>query len=99
MLDDPIPINFGNAGCPAMVRRGAGQWGSCPGEPTHAGFVDHAAGYRPGVRFRVFPCDRHTGQVDDPAPMTDDDRAELEHRREQVRLAMAGKPYDRPGRC
>jgi hypothetical protein len=27
--------------------------------------------------------------------MTAEDRAELEHRREQERLAMAGRPYER----
>jgi hypothetical protein len=55
VLDDPTLTNYGHAGCPAMARRGVGQWISCSGQPTQAEFIDHAAGYPPGVRFKVFP--------------------------------------------
>ena len=44
MLDDPVPINYGNPGCPAMVRRGAGQWTSCGGEPVVVGYVGGRGG-------------------------------------------------------
>ena len=36
MFDDPTPVNFGNAGCPAMVRYGHGQWASCGPNPNWA---------------------------------------------------------------
>jgi hypothetical protein len=34
--------------------------------------------------------------VDKTVAITDADRAELEHRRAQIRVALAGKPYQRP---
>ena len=50
--NDPVPINFGNPGCPAMVRYGSGNGTSCRREPTPAGYVAHRR-----KRHRVFPCD------------------------------------------
>ena len=88
---DPIPINYGNAGCPAMVRHVVGQYTSCGGPPTHAGYVR----VKGKGRIRVFPCTEHACQVDGAAPMTNEDRAELEGRREQNRRALAGLPYER----
>jgi hypothetical protein len=43
----------------------------------------------------VFPCAAHVDHLDQPRPMTDVDRAELAHRREQWRRAKAGQPYEK----
>jgi hypothetical protein len=97
MLDDPTPTNFGSAGCPAMVRWGHGQWQACGGRPEFAGHLtvsEHVPVDRRGT-YRLFTCSVHTRLVKDPEPMTAADRAELERRREQERLALAGKPYER----
>ena len=96
-LDDPTPVCFSNPGCPAMVRYGHGQWTSCRAEPELAGFLtvsEHVPVDRRGT-YLLFTCRAHIGLVTDPRPMTDEDRAELEHRREQERLGLAGRPYDR----
>jgi hypothetical protein len=79
VLDDPVPINYGNTGCPATVRRGAGQWTSCGSQPVVAGNVNG----RGRERHRVFPCARHSELVQDVQPLTDEDRAEVERRREE----------------
>jgi hypothetical protein len=96
-LDDPTPINFGNAGCPAMVRCNRGQWGSCGSEPELAGYLTVTAHVPVDMRgtYRIFVCLDHTRLVDDSEPMSAEDRADLEHRREQERLALAGRRYDR----
>jgi hypothetical protein len=52
LLDDPTPVNFGNDGCPAMVRWGHGQWVACPAEPELAGFrtiTEHVPATRRGT--------------------------------------------------
>jgi hypothetical protein len=77
LLDDPTPLCFGNAGCPAMVRRGAGQWTSCGADPVAAGYVGCGQD-----RHRVFPCAAHRQCVDDLQPLTEDDRAEVQRRRD-----------------
>jgi hypothetical protein len=97
MLDDPTPVCFGNPGCPAMIRRNRGQWGSCPAEPEFAGYlsiIEHVLVDRRGI-YVLFTCRAHTALVTDPRPMTEADRAELEHRQEQWRLGLAGRPYER----
>jgi hypothetical protein len=97
VLDDPTPTNFGNAGCPGMVRYGHGQWTSCGAEPEVAGFPDRSE-YVPVARrgtYLLFTCRAHIRLVTDPRPMTEADRTELEHRREQDRLGLAGRPYER----
>jgi hypothetical protein len=97
VLDDPSPINYGNAGCVAMVRYGHGQWTSCGAEPELAGHLtvsEHVPVGRRGT-YRLFVCPDHTRLLNDPQPMSAGDRAELEHRREQERLALAGKRYER----
>ena len=97
MLDDPTPICYGNAGCPAMVRYGHGQWNSCGGEPVLAGHLtitEHVPVARRGT-YRLFVCLAHARLVDGATRMTDQDRAELTHRREQERLGLAGRPYER----
>lgn len=90
MSDLPAPINFGHPGCPAMVRRGEGQWASCTADPTHAALVG-----RPAVR--VFVCPTHLGlpQLRDVTPMSDEDRAELDGRVVQHERALAGLRYER----
>jgi hypothetical protein len=67
--------------------------GTPQGVPTHAAIwlVPHS-----GKRWKVFLCDAHRGQVDGASLLTEDDRAELEHRHRQEQLALAGKPYLRP---
>jgi hypothetical protein len=97
VLDDPTPVCFGNAGCPAMARYGRGQWTSCGAEPELAGYLtvtEHVPVAQRGI-YRLFVCLAHAYLVDGAAPMTEADRAELEHRREQERLALAGKRYER----
>jgi hypothetical protein len=76
-----------------MIRCGVGQYTSCSAPPTHSGYV-RAKGK--GL-IRVFPCDQHAGQVDAAAPMTDEDRAELDGRIAQFQRALAGLPYERVG--
>jgi hypothetical protein len=88
-LYDPTPINYGAPGCPAMIRRGTGQWDSCSGTPEFAGTVGR--GQR---RYRVFACAAHVEHLDDPRSMTDDDRAELAHRRAQWERAKAGSSFE-----
>jgi hypothetical protein len=88
-LHDPVPMNYGVPGCPAMIRAGAGQWAHCPRTPAFAGTV----GEDPR-RYRVFPCELHVGHVDDPQPITDKDRAALERRREQWARAKRGLPFE-----
>jgi hypothetical protein len=58
MLDDPTPVNFGNAGCVAMVRCNRGQWGSCGGEPELAGYLTITARVAVDKRgtYRLFVC-------------------------------------------
>jgi hypothetical protein len=46
-------------------------------------------------RYRLFVCLAHARLVDGASPMTDQDRAELAHRRAQERLGLAGRPYER----
>jgi hypothetical protein len=61
-VDDPTPINFGNAGCPAMVRYGHGQWTSCGAEPVVAGYrivSEYAPVDRRGT-YLLFICRGHT---------------------------------------
>ena len=93
MLDgDPVPLTPA-AGCGAAVRTGmGGSWRSCGGVPEFAGeyLFQHER-----ERFLIFTCAEHCSQVPGSHPITGDERAELEHRREQVRLALAGKPYRR----
>ena len=89
-LRDPVPINYGVPGCPAMVREVVGQWDHCAGTPAFAGTV--GKGRR---RYLVFACAAHVGHVDRPWPMTDDDRAELAQRREQWARAKAGQSFER----
>ncbi len=89
-LHDPTPINYGVPGCPALVRRVVGQWDHCSGSPEFAGTVGE--GRR---RYLVFACAAHVEHLDDPRPMTDEDRAELAHRREQWQRAKAGLPFER----
>jgi hypothetical protein len=90
LLHDPTPLNYGVPGCPAMVRRGVGQWDHCPRTPAFAGTVGQ--GRR---RYRVFACAAHVEHLDDPRPMTDDDRAEFAQRREQWAKAKARQPFER----
>jgi hypothetical protein len=40
-------------------------------------------------------CLAHARLLDGAAPMTDEVWAELEHRRKQERLGLAGRPYER----
>jgi hypothetical protein len=97
VLDDPTPINCGNAGCPAMIRYATGHWRSCYAEPEPAGHLT-ITGHVPVARrgtYRLFVCPAHARLVDGAQPMTDQDRAELGHRREQERLGLAGRPYER----
>ena len=91
--DDPVPLRPA-AGRAAAVHRHSGQWASCPGVPTHAAvwLVPHSR-----KRWKVFLCGNHCGEVDSAWLITEDDRSELEYRREQERLALAGKPYRRLG--
>ena len=69
------------------MRRSAGvRWlpdrlRACPGQPTR--------------HLRLVTCSAHTRLVNDPQPMSVDDWVELEHRRQQGRLALAGKPFER----
>jgi hypothetical protein len=86
----------GNAGCPAMVRYGTGQWCSRYAEPELAGHLtitDHVPVARRGTCG--CSCLAHARFVDGAQPMTDEDRAELMHRREQERLGLAGRRYER----
>ena len=46
-------------------------------------------------RYRVFSCAAHVGHLDQPRAMSDDDRAELAHRREQWAKAKAGQQFER----
>ena len=80
---DSTPTNFGAAGCPAMVRCNRGQWGSCGSEPELAGHLTVTAHVTVDKRdtYRLFVCPAHTRLVNDPQPMSAEDRAELEHRR------------------
>jgi hypothetical protein len=87
---DPTPVNFGVPGCPAMVRRGSGQWAHCPGVPEWAGTVGEGR-----HRYVVFACGAHREVVDGARAMTDADRAELAHRREQWARAKRGEPFER----
>lgn len=43
--------------------------------------------------WRAFLCLHHAAQVSSAEPLTPTTRAELRHRHEQYRLAMAGEPY------
>ena len=92
MLDDPVPLTPA-AGCGAAVRTGmGGSWRFCGGRPEFAGefLFQHER-----ERFLLFTCSEHRGEVPGSHPITVVERAELEHRREQERLALAGKPYER----
>ena len=80
-----------------MVRYGTGQRRSRYAEPELAGhptITDHVPVARRGT-CRLFVCLAHARLVDGAQPMTDQDRAELEHRREQEWL---GRP-DRMSGC
>jgi hypothetical protein len=89
-LHDRTPMNFGAPGCAAMVRRVVGQWDHCAGAPVFAGMVG-----RGRRRDRAFACAAHVEHLDRPRPMTDDNRAELAHRREQWARAKRGLPFER----
>jgi hypothetical protein len=96
VLDDP---SLRTSGTPAAWRwsaqpRPAGQlrW-----RPELAGYLTvtaHVAIDKRGT-YRLFVCPAHTRLVNDPQPMSAEDQAELEHRREQERLALDGKRYER----
>jgi hypothetical protein len=88
LLDDPTPVCVSNTGCPAMVRRGAGQWADCGAPPAHAGWVDRVAGRPRGERVRVFPCEQHAHLVQELRPISDDDRAEVQRRRDAYAAAL-----------
>lgn len=45
--------------------------------------------------WHAFTCDAHRWHLDDPRALTDDDRAELEHRREQEWRGRSGLTYER----
>jgi hypothetical protein len=80
-----------------MVRYGHGQWTSCGADPELAGYLT-VSKYVPVDRrgtYWLFTCRAHRGLVTDPRPLTADDRADLEYRQEQVKLALAGQPYRR----
>jgi hypothetical protein len=77
VLDDSTPVNFGNAGCPAMVRENRGQWGSCGSEPELAGHLTvtaHVPAEKRGI-YRLFVCPAHARLVNDPQPMSAADRS------------------------
>jgi hypothetical protein len=90
-LHDPVPMNYGVPGCPGMIRAGAGQWAHCPRTPEFVGTVG-----RGRRRYRVFACAAHVEHLDQPRRMTDDDRAELAHRRNQWAKAKAGQQPFQP---
>ena len=80
-----------------MVRWSHSQWKPCDGRPEFAGYLtvsEHVPVNRRGT-YRLVTCSAHTRLVNDPQPMSVDDWVELEHRRQQGRLALAGKPFER----
>jgi hypothetical protein len=93
MLDDPTPIRVANA-CAAAVRSGAGgSWRSCMGRPTLAAewLEPHT-----GKLWLIFVCELHRDLVEGTRPLTDTDEAELCSRRDAVRRALCGQPWERP---
>ena len=91
MSEFPIPFRPSAAGCGASARRLTGAFRSCSSEVV-------AAGTRKDRRtlWLAFACADHRECVIDPHPLTDDERAELDHRREQERRALAGMRFERP---
>jgi hypothetical protein len=73
-----------------MARRHVDQFTYCTAPPTHAGYVGRR-------RITEFPGDAHASEVEDAAPMTNEDRAELDGRIIQCDRAIAGLPYERVG--
>jgi hypothetical protein len=104
MLDDPTPIRVAGT-CAAAVRSGAGgSWRSCMDQPVLA--ADWLEPHT-GKLWLIFLCELHRDLVEDTRPLTDADTAELHDRRDAVRRALSGQPWDRPrpaqtqarGRC
>lgn len=78
---DPVPMSASRAGCAAHVRRVVGQWIGCPGAPTHAGTYTYR--YPRRSVEPAFACDEHAHLLASSHLMTDDDRVELERRRDR----------------
>ncbi len=73
---------------------------SCNGEPVAAVEVSYSYD---GSVWLVFLCARHGDCVPETRPLTADDLAELEDRRQRTRRALAGRGWEptkpiRPGR-
>ncbi len=97
MFDDPVPQRLGEPGCLAVVRRGHGQWTGCTGEPVWAGWqrVDRWAPADRRGWWRGYACDTHRGLLARARVVTAEDVEDMEWRREQQHLALAGRPYER----
>jgi hypothetical protein len=70
-----------------------GSWRSCGGVPEFAGEFLFEYGQK---RYVIFTCADHRHAVPRSHRITTNERAELEWRREQERLALAGKRFERP---
>ena len=91
-MPDPVPWCLGQAGCGAYVHNGfSGAFRQCSGEVVAAGLVRT----RRREVWLAFSCELHRDQLEDPRPLTDEELAELEWRREQSRLALAGRRYQK----
>jgi hypothetical protein len=89
-LHDSVPMGTGSPGVPGDGPPNCRPMGPLLWHPAvrrHGGRCRH--------RYRVFACAAHIEHLDDPRGMSDDDRAELAHRREQWAKAKAGQQFER----
>lgn len=85
-------MNVGRAGCPVTSDTGPhGQGEPCEGTPTHTAVIRWR---QQRCWVRIFPCSRHAADIADAVPMTDEHRAMLAERREEVRRALAGLSWE-----
>jgi hypothetical protein len=72
---------------------GYGVKGQCNTMPTWDGLVYFP---HPRTLYRAFACDDHRAGLEVARPLDDDGRAELDRRRERLRLVLVEKqPYER----
>lgn len=93
VTDELVPWDPSRPGCGAGVRGNEGRWIGCEAKPVAAG--TRRFQHTPREQWRTYACQQHRGWLDNPRPLTPEDRDDMAWRREQHELALAGHPHTR----
>ncbi len=90
----PFAASEGRCGAASDDRDGVSGFSLCQRPVVYAGTASFP--YPQPRTWLAFACEAHRSYLDDPHPLTDAERAELEHREEQRRRGRAGLSFERP---